>query len=300
MEWPPQNTTTFAVPLCVQCCTYVPPDKYEASFTNANGYPMEGTPSMDGSASGKLYRTVTWSGGFTIQYSTDGDCATIETTSTVSYSGTSTLNFDGTTSVGTVVGSMDGDVFAEMEATSPGLILPSGLPSDMVSTQTETTDSWSGTGECYPTGGGLYPNGKAFGTASATLSNVCTEEAAIAWAQEQAPGWSAWEVVTMDASWDYAFKSEYQAATPGVVGGYVWQRMKFRRTKGGFTPGAQYVCTMEAYRAPAETYDFALYATLEETLMADSSGTLVWEGEVPFARGYSTWIKARSFTATPA
>ena len=300
MEWPPQNSTTFAVPMCVQCCTYVPPDKYEASFTNASGYPMVGTASLDGSASGKLYRTVTWGGGFTVRYSNDGDCATIETTSTVSYSGTSTLNFDGTTSVGTVTGTMDGIVFAEMEATSPGLILPSGLPSDMVSTQTETTDSWAGTGECSPISGSIYPAGRAYGTGTATLSNVCTEEAAIAWAQEQAPGWSAWETFPMDASWDYAFRSEYQAATPGVVGGYVWQRMEFRRTKGGFTPGVSYVCTMEVYRAVAETYDFALYATLEETLTADSSGTLVWEGEVPFARGYSTWIKARSFAATPA
>lgn len=300
MEWPPQNTTTFAVPLCVQCCTFTPPDLFEASFTNATGYPMVGTASMDGIESGKLYRTVTWSGGFTVQYSNDGDCATTEATSSVSYSGTSTRNFDGVTSTGTVTGSMDGEVFAEMEATSPGLLLPSGLPLDMVSTQTETTDSWSGTGECYPTGGGLYPNGRALGTATATLSNVCTEEAAIAWAQEQVPGWSIWESVEMDASWDYYHKSEYQASTPGVEGGYVWQRMKFRRTKGGFTPGASYVCTMEAYRAVAETFGFALYATIEETLTADASGTLVWEDEVPFARGYSTWIKARSFTATPA
>lgn len=299
MEWPPQNTGLFGVPFCVQCCTYAPPDKYEASFTNVNGYPMVGTASLDGSASGKLYRTVTWSGGFTVQYSNDGDCATTEATSSVSYSGTSTRNFD-SGSTGTVTGSMDGEVFAEMEATSPGLLLPSGLPLDMVSTQTETTDSWAGSGECYSTGGGIYPNGRAVGTATATLSNVCTEEAAIAWAQEQTPGWSAWEVFPMDAFWDYAFRSEYQASTPGVEGGYVWGRMKFRRTKGGFTPGASYVCTMEAYRAVAETYDFALYATLEGTLTADASGTLVWEGEVPFARGYSTWLKARSFTATPA
>lgn len=300
MEWPPQNSTTFAVPMCVQCCTYVPPDKYEASFTNANGYPMVGTDSLDGSASGKLYRTVTWSGGFTVQYSNDGDCATIETTSTVSYSGTSTRNFDGVTSTGTVTGYMDGNAFAEMEATSPGLILPSGLPSDMVPTQTETTDSLAGTGECSSISGGTYQKGRAYGTGTATLSNVCTEEAAIAWAQEQAPGWSSWGSVSMDAFWDYYHRSEYQASTPGVEGGYVWGRMKFRRTKGGFTPGAQYVCTMEAYRAVAETYDFALYATLEETLTADASGTLVWEDEIPFARGYSTWVKARSFTATPA
>lgn len=237
MEWPPQNSTTFAVPLCVQCCTFTPPDKYEASFTNVNGYPMVGTPSMDGSASGKLYRTVTWSGGFTVQYSNDGDCATTEATSSVSYSGTSTRNFDGVTSTGTVTGSMDGEVFAEMEATSPGLLLPSGLPLDMVSTQTETTDSWSGTGECYPTGGGLYPNGRAVGTATATLSNVCTEEAAIAWMQGQAPGWSAWEVFPMDAFWDYYHRSEYQASTPGLEGGYEMAPDEVPQDEGRLHPG---------------------------------------------------------------
>lgn len=302
MIWPPQNTGRFAVPMCVQCPTYVPPDKYEVSATNANGYQMVGTPSMDGSASGKLYRTVTWSGGFTIQYSPDGDCATIETTSTVSYSGTSTRDFDGTTATGTLTGSKDGNVFAEMNATAPWLVLPSDLPDDMVSTQTETTDSWSGTGECYTVagGGGTYPMGKANGTGTATISNVCTEADAIAWQAEQAPGWSDWLEASMDPVVDYVAISIYEASVPGVESGYAWGRMKYRRTKGGFTPGAKYVCTMEVYRAPATTYDFELFATLEETLTADASGTLVMEGETPFARGYSTWVKARSFTATPA
>lgn len=301
MEWPKQNTGRFSVPMCVQCPTYVPPDKYEISSTNATGYPMFGTVSMDGSASGKLYRTVTWGGGFTIQYSNDGDCGVIETTSTVSYSGSSTRSFDGTSSTGTVTGIKDGDVFAEMEATSPGIVLPSDMPDDMISAQTETTDSWAGTGECYTVagGGGVYPMGKANGTATATLSNVCTEEEAIAYETGRLPGWEEWSTYPMDPGFDYIAASVYQIATPGVEGVYEWMRMKYRRTKGGFTPGAQYVCTMEVYRAPATTYDFALFATLEETLTADASGTLVMEGETPLARGYSTWVKARSFVATP-
>ena len=299
MDWPKQNTGLFAVPLCVQCCTYVPPDKYEISSTNVTGYLMVGTASMDGSASGKLYRTVTWSGGFTIQYS--NDCSTVEATSTVSYSGSSTRNLgDFVTSAGTVIGQMDGVTFAEVEATSPGLALPSISPNGLTSNQTETTDGWSGNGNCVASGGGFYNNERITGTATAILSNICTEEVSLAYQAEQFPGWADWTDYPMDEFWDYVASATYTASTPGSEGYYAWVRMKFRRTKGGFTPGASYVCTMEAYRAPAGTYEYVLYATMETTLTADAAGTLVWEGETPFARGYGTWVKARSFTATPA
>ena len=297
MEWPLQDTGVFAVPMCVQCCTYTPPDLYEIASTNASGYIMVGTPGWDGMA-GVLYRTVTWSGGFQIRYSSEGDCSDLVSTSTVTYSGTSTRNLsDFVTSTGTVTGTIDGSVFAEAEATSPGLALPSISPEGIANSQTQTTDSWSGNGECV--GGYMYME-RTTGTGTATLSNVCTEEISLAYRSELSPGWEDFSEYPMDASWDYVATASYQPATPGVEGSYEWLRMKYRRTKGGFIPGAEYVCTMEVYRTVFGAGDWALYATLEETLTADATGTLIWEDEIPFARGYSTWVKARSFSAIPA
>lgn len=299
-EWPPQDTGLFAVPFCVQCCTFVPVDKYEISTTNATGYLMVGTPGWDGMAN-VLYRTVSWSGGFTTRYSNEGDCSVTEATQTTTYSGSSTRNLsDFVTSTGTCIGQIDGVTFAEVEATNPVLALPPISYDGLANTQTETTDSWAGTGVCVASGGGMYGHERTTGTATATLSNVCTEEVSIAYQGEAFPGWSDWSEYPMDSVFDYGALATYEASTPGVEGYLQWFRMKYRRTKGGFTPGASYVCTMEVYRAPGVTYDFVLYATMEITLTADATGTLTWEGETPFARGYSTWVKARSFTATPA
>lgn len=294
-EWPPQDTGLFAVPFCVQCCTYVPVDKYEIASSVNTGYSMVGAVPPDGSNS-LLYRTVTWSGGFNIELSNDG-CYSLEATSTVSYSGTSTANFDWTTT-GVVTGVQDGNTFAEATIGNPYLAASpvSGMAEN---SETLTTDTWTGTGECVALGG-LYNNGRTTGTATASFSNVCTEEASIAWHESTYPGWEAWSEAFMEEFWDYYWQATYAAAPAGTVGWYTHQKMKFRRTKGGFTPGVAYTCTMEVYRAPAGTYDFVLFATMETELVADATGTLAWEGETPFAREYSTWVKARSFTATPA
>lgn len=77
------------------------------------------------------------------------------------------------------------------------------------------------------------------GTATATLSNPVSESAAIAWAESEYPGWSDWfGVVPTDRTWS----SFWQAYVPGQGGQYSYLKVNFRRIKGGFTPGNEYVC----------------------------------------------------------
>lgn len=298
-EWPPQDTGVFAVPPCVQCCNYVPLDKYEIANTNVSQYLMVGVPGFDGLAD-VLYRTASWEGGFSIRYSLLSDCSDTASTSVVQYSGSSTRNLgDFVTSTGTLIGTKDGTDFAYSDANGPGIAMPPCIPAAVTPIQTTVTDSLVGTGQCVGFVAAVYHE-TVTGSGTSTLSNVCTEEVSLAWRENQTPGWGDWVDAPMADWFDYVLLATYQASTPGVEGQYSWYRMKYRRTKGGFAPGANYVCTMEVYRAPANTYDFELYATLEETLVADMMGNLIMEGEAPFARGYSTWVKARSFTATPA
>ncbi len=299
MEWPPQDTGRFAVPFCVQCCTFEPVDKYEISGSANTGYMMVGTPNPDGSGT-SLFRTVTWSGGFSIQYSNEEDCSIVELTSTASYSGASTNGFDMSIS-GSVVLYQDSALIAETNIDAPSLVAPNGMPDDTAGGTTGSTEYLDGTGECYVvSGGSIYPLGRATGQAVATFSNICTEEDSIAWYDAEYPGWDSWSNAFMDSLWDYVWTSGYQPAPPATVGWYRHGRMRFRRTKSGYTPGARYICQMQVERTAYGEGAWALYATIETTLDADASGTLTWEGETPFARGYETWVKARSFTAVPA
>lgn len=299
MDWPPQDTGMFAVPFCVQCCTFVPVDKYEIAASANTGYMMVGVSNPDGSGT-NLFRTVSWSGGFTIEYSYDENCSPVEATSTATYGGSSTKEFDLSTT-GTVTLYQDSVLIVETNIDAPSLVAPTGMPDDTTGGATSNTEYLDGSGVCAPvSGGGTYPAGKADGQAVATYSNECTEEASIAWYEAAYPGWNDWSEAFMDSGWDYNWISMYQIATPATVGWYNHMRLKFRRTKSGYTPGASYVCQMQVERTAYGMGAWTLYATMETTLTADATGTLTWEGETPFARGYETWVKARSFTATPA
>ncbi|MBK8477802.1 MAG: hypothetical protein IPL39_16300 [Opitutaceae bacterium] len=56
---------------------------------------------------------------------------------------------------------------------------------------------------------------------------------------------------------------------------------------------------MELHRKAYPAGAWTLYATLTDTLTASRTGALVWS-EIPIARGYSSWVKAVSFSTTPA
>lgn len=108
-----------------------------------------------------------------------------------------------------------------------------------------------------------------------------------------------------NSTFDYHYTDAWENSG-NVMGVWCYSHMRFRRSKGGYNPGARYNCTMEVYRRQMlGSYGdsgeaWALFATITATLTADPTGTIVWEADVPHARGFETWIKARTFSATPA
>lgn len=305
MEWPKQNTGTFAVPGCVQCCTETLTNKYEVRVNEDNSYFWcGGNPSLDGSSSSTLYRTVSWGGSISTAYSNDG-CATTEATVVNAYSGSSTISYgyfapgDPDACSGTLTMTTDGSTTGESNAWNPALSSPIGA-GGLTGSSTATSETLSGDGECVASGG-LYGSALSTGSATASLSNPFTEDAAIAWRDANYGGRSAWfEVDPADTLWS----SGYQPAVGPFVAAhnYVFEHMtvEYRVTRTGYTPGASYNVTMELYRSVWGASSWSLYATVETTLVADFFGRLILTGTAPLARGYSTFPDSSTFTATPA
>lgn len=294
-EWPPQNTGLFAPPMCVVCCTESVVDSVEFAFSNVTFYTMVGIAGFDGTA-GVLYRTMSWSGSITTSYSNDGDCGTTERTNVASYSGSTSVGLDGNIS-GECQISEGGTLTVQQNFSNPYLVAPQTGGGNLTSTDSDTTQTLTGDGSCMPSGGD-FNNAKATGTATAVLSNICSETAAIGYAESAAPGWKEFESSSVSSpDWTYAStwwpSSNYAAQYP-------YARTKFRRMKGGFIPGRSYNVSMQVLRGPYGATSGDLYATISGTLTADGFGVLTWEAETPFARGYSTMIDPSTFTATPA
>lgn len=302
IEWPKQNTWTFAVPTCVQCCTMTVVDKYEVRVDVLPEYHISGIAGFDG-ASYTLYKTVTWGGGFDTQYSNDG-CETFEASSNTSYSGSSTINYgydlygpDGTS--GTLTMTTDGSVTGESNAINPDLQSPIGAGT-ISGTSTATTETMSGDETCTPIGG-TFSQAKTSGTATATLSNPATEDGGLAWRDANYPGRGDWfEVSKTDRLWSSTFEPLHGSFSGVAAATFMHMTVEYRITKGGYNPGSSYNCSIKLYRASWDTDDWSEYATVEDTIVASPEGNLIFTGTAPLARGYRTFPDASSFTATPA
>lgn len=107
---------------------------------------------------------------------------------------------------------------------------------------------------------------------------------------------STWQ----NPDFDYQYTDAWEASVDDEPGCYEYRRLRFKRERTALLPNTAYDVTMDVYRDVMGGTEWSLYATLTDTITTDATGRLVWEADVPHARGYKTWVAPRTFTATQA
>jgi len=102
----------------------------------------------------------------------------------------------------------------------------------------------------------------------------------------------------LDPIFDYQYTDAWEASDDTPLC-YEYRRLRFKRELTGLSPSTSYDVSMDVERREMGG-TWAAYATLTDTIVTDSTGRLTWEDDVPHARGYETWIAARTFVATPS
>ena len=102
-----------------------------------------------------------------------------------------------------------------------------------------------------------------------------------------------------DIGYDYRYTDIWEAMSDDPSSCYAYRRLRFKREITGLTPSTEYNVAMNVERRVIDG-TWSAYATITTAVMTDSTGRLTWEDDVPHARGYETWIAARTFIATPA
>lgn len=267
MEWPPQDTGYFAVAFCAQCLAPLV-DTLEIRNYGDSFPSMYGFDALD--SSGGRWRTQSGSGTFNINYYNDGACEDFGVADTAPIGG-SACAMD---RYGTITG--DCPFFnspAESANYDGGVVTPS-------------TYVLTGNGDCVVQSAGIYASATVTGAQTITLGIPWTPADAIA--ESEATGLSDWSFIALDA-----YVIDTWETWDGVSNTFGYSRLDFRRTRNGYNPSTSYDVTMEVYQ------DDVPYATLEDTVVSDTTGTIVWVGAYPHAEGHHYNVIGSTFAAVP-
>lgn len=245
--------------------------------------------------SSELYRTLTLSGGFTVNYrgSTSPPCSGgIQTQVVGVYSGVCSFNVDSCveTDGGQLALTVSGDPICSSAviptcdfypADCGGTLTPptSGVTTTIVS---QTVKQQSVDVPCDPSFNFLET---AAADGMIVLSDLDTATDAIARLLAGSGGtWSAWAVPA-----DGTFcTSEW--GVNDIPGGFTYQEAQFRYGATGLMPSTSYTLTLDVYQSVHGAGLFTMIGTISSSFTTDGSGNATITGDVPIAQGYDTYV----------
>lgn len=277
MIWPPQAQDNFQVPECIRCFT----TKWEgALWANTTGPYFCGVQSYDLALT--FYKSEVASGTIHVKQYLENcdDEGNLVAEYDVAFGGsciagdpcsTDDQNPSGLTVNGDPVGC--NSLFGAGEAF--------GALEDADQDETATTRTITGRNTCETglgTGGAFAQN--TSGSATSTLSDPDNETDAIL---RDNPTEAFFDFVEYGLT--NPVYNEWQIPAARF---FTYYRAKFRYTRTGMMPSTTYAISVELYRDPTGGFATTPYATLSDSVTTDADGVLIWEAEVPFARGFIT------------